>query len=647
MRHRVGVPLVLLVLASSLLLTPVAYGWQNGRATHRFGSQTVQQWILTEAHRLAAADGGWLDLSVALDAVDDPDTRYRDFRFHRYQRWGGRKSGAAPARVAARYQACLDALANADAVAASTAFGLLAHYYTDACDPLHTAESRAEARRNLHKRYEQRVMLLLNRTAPNRINRASTQARAAAVPSGVVAFTVSGASAAHADYTKLVRGFQRRGFSTRTARITRRNLSRAVEGLAGIMVKAGKDKKDKTPEPSPTPSPSTTPDPSSATVTVAGTSAEAVDAAISAAEARGSGTTVYFPAGTYAHGTSLTIPDGVSLKGSGIGATKLEFTLVFGSDQTVSDMRVGAAPRTALFSRSGTTARDTTFVRVRFRGGGPVPGVTYDPASTSYVGYNPLIQLGGKESTRSQSHISFVDCEFERVSGPWVSRYVRGNTISAWEDNRSGRAHLEYISFVRCHFGVKNPAGAYGALSANVELKTNTYTQYPEFAHNWHDWTFTDCIFERSGDFNIDFTDSARAWFRTNGITESGTTDGVPNWTLAPIRFHAGLETGRSVTINGGVIKGSGYTSAPEWTYVICLENPLGATITGVTAYGGNRTQGEMISSSSACGPWRSGPLPTWRTPVTDYDLGGMQAAWDNRYTPGVWGAYTPSPYDP
>ena len=337
----------------------------------------------------------------------------------------------------------------------------------------------------------------------------------------MAAFTVSGATAAHADYAGLVREFQRRGFSARTAMLTRRNLTRAVEGLAAIMEKAGnKHKTDGTPAPSPTatPSPSAPPDPASSTVTVAGTNEDAVDAAIASAAARGSGTTVYFPAGTYAHGTSLTIPDGVSLKGSGIGATRLEFTLVFGSDQTVSDMRVGAAPRTALFSRSGTTARNTTFLRVRFRGGGPVPGVTYDPTSTSYVGYNALIQLGGKESTRSQSHISFVDCEFERVAGPWVSRYVRGNTISAWEDNRSGRAHLEYISFTRCHFGVKNAAGAYGALSANVELKTNTYTQYPEFAHNWHDWTFKDCIFERSGDFNIDFTDSARAWFRTNGL---------------------------------------------------------------------------------------------------------------------------------
>jgi hypothetical protein len=310
-------------------------------------------------------------------------------------------------------------------------------------------------------------------------------------------------------------------------------------------------------------------------------------------------------------------------------------------------MRVGAAPRTALFSRSGTTAQNTDFLRVRFRGGGPVPGVTYDATSTAYVGYNPLIQLGGKETTRSASDISFVECEFERVSGPWVSRYVRGNTISAWEDNRAGRAHLEYISFLRCHFGVKNAAGDFGSLSANVELKTNTCTQYPEFAHNWHDWTFKDCVFERSGDFNLDFTDSSRAWLKANSLTESGTTDGVPNWTLVPIKYHAGIETGRSVTISGGIIKGSGYSSAPEWTYVVFLENPLVATITGITAFGGNRTQGAMISSSSACGPWLEGPLPAWPVPLSGYVLTGMQAAWDNHYTPGVWGAYTPSPYDP
>ena len=180
MRHRVRFPLVLLVLAWSLFLTPAAHGWQNGNSTHRFGSQTTQQWILTQAHRLAADGGGdWLDLSVALEAVDDPDTRYRDFRYHRYQRWGGRKSGAAPARVAARYQACLDALARGDAAAASKEFGLLAHYYTDACDPLHTAQGRAEARRDLHKRYEQRVMLLLNRASGSQLNACADRARAA------------------------------------------------------------------------------------------------------------------------------------------------------------------------------------------------------------------------------------------------------------------------------------------------------------------------------------------------------------------------------------------------------------------------------------------------------------------------------------
>lgn len=217
--------------------------------------------------------------------------------------------------------------------------------------------------------------------------------------------------------------------------------------------------------------------------------------------------------------------------------------------------------------------------------------------------------------------------------------------MSLWEDNRAGYAHLEYLTFVRCHWGVKNASGQYGAISASIELKTNSQSRDPDFSHNWHDVVIRDCIFERSGEFNLDFTDSARDWLKSRGMTESGTTNGTPNWMLVPMRYHAGAETGRSVSVIGGQIKGAGY-SYKNWSYVFCLENPIAATLRGVTIWGGNRTNPEPESTSSACGPVLSSALPDWSLPL-GYNRAGMNAVYDNTYYPGVWGTYTASPYDP
>lgn len=395
--------------------------------------------------------------------------------------------------------------------------------------------------------------------------------------------------------------------------------------------------------------PTPTPTPSDGTIVVAGAGAAAIDAAFAKA-ARGD--TVHFPAGTYTHGT-LNVPDGVDVTGAGIGRTHLSFGITFGSDSDIGGTAAegllvgsGGVALVALSNREG--ADDTTFSFVRFRGGGPRTGVDYSKytdTSTSYESYYPVVQLGGKGTKRSASRITFTDCEFERSAGPYVSTRVRANIMSLWEDNRAGYAHLEYLTFLRCHWGVMNASGQYGALSANIELKTNSQSSDPDFSHNWHDVVLKDCIFERSGEFNLDFTDSARDWLRSHGMSESGTTDGTPNWTLVPMRYHAGAETGRSVSVIGGQIKGAGYYY-DGWPYVFCLENPIAATLRGVTIWGGARTDPEPESTSAACGPILASALPDWALPL-GYNRAGMVAVCDNTYHPGVWGSYTPSPYDP
>lgn len=377
----------------------------------------------------------------------------------------------------------------------------------------------------------------------------------------------------------------------------------------------------------------------SATISVAGTGAAAIDAAFAKAS---SGDTVHFGAGTFTHGI-LNVPSGVNVTGAGIGSTHLKFGITFGSSSRIGGtaaqgLLVGSTG-VALRNRAG--ARNTTFGFVRFRGGGPRPGVNYSAytnSSSGYESYDPVVQLGGKGTQRSASRITFNDCEFERSIGSYVSTHVRANIMSMWEDNRAGYAHLEYLTFNRCHWGVKNAAGQYGALSANIELKTNSYGN-GSFDHNWHDVVLRDCIVERSGDFSLDFTDAARSWLRSQGLSESG------NWMRVPLRFHAGNETGRSVSVIGGQIKGAGLYSGTRWPYVFCLENPIGATLRDVRIWGGNRTNREPESASAACGPIISSALPSWSLPLA-YDRLGMDTVFGNTYTPGVWGTYTSSPYD-
>ncbi len=265
MKHRHAAVVALVVISSCLLLAAPALAWQNGRATRSLGTQSTQQWILQKANELALAAGvDWVDLPVALAAVTTPDTKMHDFRFHSYDRWGRKHSGLAPLRVASSYEAMLEALSSGDQLSASQDLGLLAHYYTDACDPLHTDDSRAERRRDAHRRYEQRVMMLLNRSAANAVNGSAAGAHVDEIASGLKTFTKREASAAHRDYGKLVRNFRRHGFSDRVVAVTTRTLERAVQGVAGVIVRADKDKRHPRPQPTPSPTPSPSPSVTSA-----------------------------------------------------------------------------------------------------------------------------------------------------------------------------------------------------------------------------------------------------------------------------------------------------------------------------------------------------------------------------------------------
>jgi len=193
--------------------------------------------------------------------------------------------------------------------------------------------------------------------------------------------------------------------------------------------------------PSPTPTPAA---PSGGVVTVAGTSEGAIDSAVSAARSRGAGTTVYFPSGSYTHGT-MSWPSGIDLRGDGIGRSRLNFALSFGSDSRIEDVTLGGTQSTAFSFANG--AHDSVFEDVRFRGrGSSIWSATDFTSSWSDRVVN--------------EDADFHDMMFNRAEFEYSN--ANADLWSIWWDSRAGGGRVYDITWQDCTFGVRNSAGAYG-----------------------------------------------------------------------------------------------------------------------------------------------------------------------------------------
>ena len=175
--------------------------------------------------------------------------------------------------------------------------------------------------------------------------------------------------------------------------------------------------------------------------------------AVRLAEAKGAGTTVYFTAGSYSH-SALTWPKGINLRGDGIGKTKLNFGMRFGSGSIVGGryesmgLTIGSTHSTSAFSlRSG--AHGTRFRWVRFRSRGPV---LWDMCDFTHHWRDRV-----SRDTANAHDIAWTDCEFEYTGDG------SGTTFNIWWDARAGGGNIYNMTWRRCTFGVKDSTGHYGS----------------------------------------------------------------------------------------------------------------------------------------------------------------------------------------
>ena len=224
------------LIALTVLSAPApALAWGNGSARSGDGFGT-HDWVLTEANRLAASQGAtWVKTSVALPATDDPDTRFKDFSAHVYDRWG-KHNGTADKKVAAYYSQAVSYLAAGNTDAASRSLGRLSHYFADINNPLNTDNLTAENR--IHARYDSAVDVRTNTVGENRgwITYDGYQHVTSAS-----ALTVSSARSAHLSYRTLVQEYNRHRYNRTVNTITSRSLNRSTNRLADIIVSIQED----------------------------------------------------------------------------------------------------------------------------------------------------------------------------------------------------------------------------------------------------------------------------------------------------------------------------------------------------------------------------------------------------------------------
>jgi len=379
-----------------------------------------------------------------------------------------------------------------------------------------------------------------------------------------------------------------------------------------------------TPTPTPSASPTATPTPTSLDVTSYGARGDGVTDdtnAILAAIRAARGQPVYFPSGTYKLASTLSVPNAAHLAGpsdAGPASTAwLKGAVVYGSSQTFTDLRIGDRGKTGIVNGSG--ASGTTFTRCQFRGGS---GGNYRAAAVFGGGLN------------SCDHITFTDCNFERNLADHpvdrdTSDTVGCNTV-IWIErvDRVDGAHMEYITFNGCHFGVSNGRTdiARSIGSPRMTMEMYQYHEGGAVRDGWHHITFTGCIFE-AGDCST--LDAPSATYNNQHTDAYLTIDGCV--------FHGGGVTGdywqggvNLEGINYVTIHDNDFYPARQYTMSIADHGPPShdVRITGNRFHLDDYSHGGISTHNTEPQIWLEGNNGTFSDNVVRNSTGGQWLLW-------------------
>ena len=219
MRNRV-------ILFFIILLLPFTFGWANGdNSGNGYGTH---DWLMFKAWD-ALGRPDWVKYKTSIRSTDDPDTAFKDFKYHAYDRWGA-SYGFAPLKVRALFDQAVDEYLNADNKALAVTIGRMSHYFTDINNPLHTDASPAE--NQVHRLYERAVGKTTNYGSRNDYPVNFDGRDYIRDPAQ---YTRDIAAISHGEYAALVKTLNEDGFSRQARSITKRRLNRAANGLADLM----------------------------------------------------------------------------------------------------------------------------------------------------------------------------------------------------------------------------------------------------------------------------------------------------------------------------------------------------------------------------------------------------------------------------
>ena len=225
-----------IVVGLFLMLSPQppAHAWLNGlpQEPNSFGTH---DWVLLEAVKAVGAKGRWVKVGIALRATDDPDS-IRDIRYasnHKWHNWGPYRGtrGRAPRAVGIWYRRTVHHLERGRRREASRTLGIMSHLLSDIAQPMHTAESEKES--SEHLKYEGRVDARCEGSPSDCIYRFRYDGPD---PARFFKRTLREVRRARPYYSGLIDEVAEHGYNSEVHRITKRQLNRAANAIADLII---------------------------------------------------------------------------------------------------------------------------------------------------------------------------------------------------------------------------------------------------------------------------------------------------------------------------------------------------------------------------------------------------------------------------